>query len=290
MRRAFHVALIGLLLLVGSAMGATIPVPPLTARVTDQTGTLDAGQMQALEAKLAAFERSKGSQIAVLMMPTTGDETIEQYALRVVDAWKIGRKGVNDGLLLLVAKDDRKARIEVEYGLEGVIPDAIANRIIDEDLTPKFRTGDFAGGLNAAVDRMIGLVNGEPLPPPKPERSFEGKPRDGNAPFITALFVFFILRAVFGGVSAFLRGVVAGGAVGLVLFLFGAGLLFAIGASVLAFFFALPSGGGGRYSGGGGWGGFGGGGFGGGSSGGFGGGGFSGGGGMSGGGGASGGW
>ena len=280
--------LIGLLL-VSSVFAAQSPVPPLTARVTDQTGTLDAAQIQSLDATLAAFEKSKGSQIAVLIVPNTGDETIEQYSIRVVDAWKLGRKGVDDGALLLVVMDPHGARIEVGRGLEGVIPDAIANRIIDEELVPKFRAGDFAGGLQAGIARMIGLVNGEPLPPPKPQRSFDGPSRNGSAPFVPALFVFFIARALFGRLSAFLRGILTGGAVGALLFVFGAGLLFVAGAALLAFFFALPAGGGGRYAGGSGWGGFGGGGFGGGG-GGFGGGGFSGGGGSFSGGGASGSW
>ena len=273
------------LLLCGSVFAAQVAVPPLNSRVTDQTGTLDAAQIASLDATLAAFEKSKGSQIAVLIVTTTGDETIEQYSIRVVDVWKLGRKGVDDGVLLLVAKDDHKVRIEVGRGLEGVIPDAIANRIIDEDIVPKFRAGDFAGGLQAGIARMIGLVNGEPLPPPKPQREFDGQPH-GNAPFAVALFAFFILRALFHAMSGFVRGIAAGGAVGVVLLVFGAGLFFALGGAVLAFLFALPSGGGGRYAGGSGWGGF----SGGGSSGGFGGGGFSGGGGGFGGGGASGGW
>src|SRR5471030_3278309 len=143
MLRALAGFLAALMLCVGSVVATPLAVPALTARVTDQTGTLDAGQVQALESKLAAFETSKGSQIAVLIVPTTGDETIEQYSIRVTDQWKLGRKGVDDGVLLLVAKDDRKMRIEVGRGLEGVIPDAIANRIIDEDMSPKFHDGDF---------------------------------------------------------------------------------------------------------------------------------------------------
>jgi uncharacterized membrane protein YgcG len=164
--RRFAVALVGLLLCVGSAMAALVPVPPLAARVTDQTDTLSSEQTQALEAKLAAFEHSKGGQIAVLIVSTTGDETIEQYSIRVVDQWKLGRKGVDDGLLVLVAKDDRKVRIEVGRGFEGVIPDAIANRIIDGFIKSKFLAGDYAGGLNDGVDRIIGVVNGGTLPPP----------------------------------------------------------------------------------------------------------------------------
>ncbi|HTD29030.1 MAG TPA: YgcG family protein [Xanthomonadaceae bacterium] len=289
MRNTCVAALLGLLLCIGSAFAAIMPVPPLTARVTDQTGTLNAAQAQSLEAKLAALERNKGSQFAILIVPTTGDETIEQYSIRVTDAWKLGRKGVDDGALLLVVMNPHGVRIEVGKGLEGVIPDAIANRILDEDVKPKFHQGDFAGGLDAAIDRMIGLVNGEPLPPPKPEGSFGGSGAGGNALFVVAIFVFVILRGVMSGSSAILRGSVTGGSVGLVVLLFGAGFVFATIGAVFAFIFSLASGTGGRYSGGSGWGG---GGFGGGSSGGFGGGGggFSGGGGGFSGGGASGSW
>ncbi|HTA64975.1 MAG TPA: YgcG family protein [Xanthomonadaceae bacterium] len=285
MRRAVAVALIGLLLLVGSAFAAVVPVPPLTARVTDQTGTLDAAQSQSLEATLAAFEQSKGSQIAILIVPTTGDETIEQYSIRVTDQWKLGRKGIDDGALLLVAKDDHKVRIEVGRGLEGVIPDAIANRIIDEDVVPKFHDGDFAGGMKAGIDRMIGLVNGEPLPPPKPQRDFAGPKGNGGGLFV-AFFAFIVARGLFSGLSTLPRGALVGGVVGVVALIAGAGLVFALLFAFFAFVFGMASNAGGRYVGGGGFGGWGGG-----SSGGFGGGGgFSGGGGGFSGGGASGGW
>jgi len=289
MRRAFAAALIGLLLFVGSAFAAVIPVPPLTARVTDQTGTLDSAQAQALEAKLAAFEKSKGSQFAVLIVPTTGDETIEQFSIRVVDQWKLGRKGVDDGALLLVAKDDRKARIEVGRGLEGVIPDAIANRIIDEDLRPKFREGDFAGGLQGALDRMIGLVNGEPLPPPKPEGEYDSHKVDEHdllTPLIVAFVIANALRQLLAGVAPIGRASVIGVVVTIAICLVWSFGLLAIGLGVLGFLFGLIPSGGGRFASSGGSGGWGGG-WGGGSSGG---GGFSGGGGGFSGGGASGGW
>ncbi len=279
--------LIGLLLLVGSAFAAVIPVPPLTARVTDQTGTLDATQAQSLEAKLAAFEQSKGSQIAVLIVPTTGDETIEQYSIRVTDQWKLGRKDIDDGALLLVAKDDRKLRIEVGKGLEGVIPDAIANRVIDEDITPKFHDGDFAGGLQQGVDRMIGLVNGEPLPPPTSTPQRSGQNRGSHVGFAALFVAFWIARAVFGGLSTFVRGGLIGAIVGVVAVIAGATFGLALLFAFIAFVVGMLSGGGGRYAGGSGFGGWGGGSSGGG---GFGGGGFSGGGGGFSGGGASGGW
>jgi len=143
------------------------PVPPLSAHVIDQTGTLDAIQLKGLEDKLAAFEASKGSQIAFLMVATTQPEDIASYANRVGNEWKIGRKGVGDGLLLVVAKDDRKVRIEVAKTLEGAIPDLAAKHIIDEVITPNFRKGDFARGLHAAADRIIARVTGEALPEPE---------------------------------------------------------------------------------------------------------------------------
>ena len=285
MLRALAGFLAALLLCVGSVVATPLAVPALTARVTDQTGTLDAGQTQALEAKLAAFETSKGSQIAVLIVPTTGDETIEQYSIRVTDQWKLGRKGVDDGVLLLVAKDDRKMRIEVGRGLEGVIPDAIANRIIDEDITPKFHDGDFAGGLQAGVDRLIGLVNGEALPPPSPQRS-HGARRSGHVGFAFLFVAFMIAHTLFGGLSMFPRGGLTGAIVGVVAIVTGTTIGLAALFALIAFVLGLTGLGGGRSIGSGGFGGWGGGS----GGGGFGGGGFSGGGGGFSGGGASGGW
>ena len=297
MRNRFAAATLGLLLAFVSlvttldARAAIVPVPPLNARVIDQTSTLDATQKQAIESQLAALEQRKGSQLAVLIVPSTGDEAIEQYSLRVVEAWKLGRKGIDDGALLLVAKDDHHIRIEVGKGLEGPIPDAIANRVIDEYIVPKFRADDFAGGLQAGVDRMIKLIDGEPLPPPKPERSFEKTNKFNPAVLFVVFIVASVSRGLFGRVAPLGRASLTGAVVT------GAGLLLsslwplAIGLGVLGFFFGLLPSGGGRFAGGRGVGGWGGGGFGGGgSSGGFGGGGFSGGGGSFGGGGASGGW
>lgn len=144
-----------------------VPVPRLERRVTDLTGTLTDGERSALEQKLAAFERRKGSQIAVLIVPTTGPETIEQFGIRVAEAWRLGREGVDDGVLFLVAKEDRVLRLEVGYGLEGALPDATANRIVEDIVVPLFRVGDFDGGVNAGVDAMIGVIDGEPLPEPE---------------------------------------------------------------------------------------------------------------------------
>jgi uncharacterized protein len=142
---------------------ADVEVPALKYRVTDLTGTLNPDQFAALEAKLSAFEKQKGSQVAVLIVPTTQPESIEEYSIRVVEKWKLGRKRVDDGVLLLVAKDDKKLRIEVGYGLEGAIPDAIARRIIAEDIAPRFKQGDFYGGIVLGVDRILRTIEGEPI-------------------------------------------------------------------------------------------------------------------------------
>lgn len=182
-----------LLPLCANAWGAgsgLVAVPALQARVTDLTQTLSTAQRSALEQKLAAFEAQKGSQIAVLIVPTTQPEEIEQYSIRVVDAWKLGRAKVDDGALLIVAKNDHRLRIEVGRGLEGAMPDAIAKRIIAETITPYFRQGDFAGGINAGVDQMISVVNGEALPAP----AHRGQSRGGGDSRLGALLVpFFIL-------------------------------------------------------------------------------------------------
>ena len=285
------------LLLFGSGVLADVAVPPLRAPVTDLTGTLTSQQAATLEQQLRAFEAKKGSQIAVLLVPTTQPETIEQYGIRVAEAWKLGRRGVNDGALLLVAKDDRAVRIEVGYGLEGPLPDVLANRIVDQVIVPRFRSGDYFGGLTEGVTRMIALVEGEPLPEPaQAQRGVRGGDSLGTALPLLLLVVFvggsFLRRMLgsFGGASA-----TAGIAAAIVWFLTGT-LVIAIGAAVIAFVIALFGGGGGGGwtnprrrgwggLGGGGWsGGFGGGGWGGG------GGGWSGGGGGFGGGGASGRW
>jgi len=146
---------------------ADVAVPSLTARVTDLTGTLTSAQQAALEEKLQAFEVEKGSQVAVLMVPTTEPEDIEQYSIRVAEKWKLGRKGADDGALLIIAKDDRRVRIEVGYGLEGVLTDAMGKRIISDDIVPRFKQGDFYGGVTAGVERILSVISGESLPPPK---------------------------------------------------------------------------------------------------------------------------
>ena len=268
-----------------AAQAADVAVPALTQRVTDLTGTLSTVQQASLEAKLAGFEQQKGSQIAVLMLPTTQPEDIAQYSIRVVEAWKLGRKGVDDGVLILVAKDDRKMRIEVCYGLEGAIPDAYAKRIIAESMTPSFKQGDFFGGLNTAVDQLIGLVNGEALPAPT-QQTMSFSQWENMLPLLLfgGLIVGAILRGIFGN---FLGGALNGGLIGAAVWILGGGLIIALVLAFIAFIVTLS---GGRGSGGlGGLHGYSGGG---GGSGGFsgGGGGFSGGGGGFGGGGASGSW
>ncbi|MGH8509050.1 MAG: TPM domain-containing protein, partial [Gammaproteobacteria bacterium] len=169
------------------------PVPPLTARIIDQTGMLSAGQRLDLENKLQVFENAKGSQIAVLIVPTTQPEAIEQYSMRVVEQWRLGRKGIDDGALLLVAKGDRKLRIEVGYGLEGVLTDATSKRIISEVITPLFKRGDFHAGIAAGVDRMIRVIEGEPLPPPEPAGSLPDDPIGGA---VFALLMAFAIASV----------------------------------------------------------------------------------------------
>lgn len=266
------------------------PVPPLAARVTDLTGTLTAGQQAELEQKLAAFEQRKGAQLAVLLVDTTEPESIEAYAIRVAEAWKLGREGVDDGALLLVALQDRTLRIEVGYGLEGVLPDAIARRIIDETIKPLFRQRDIHGGINAGVDRMIQVVDGEPLPPP--DRQWK-RPADRITGLLPLLFFGVMaggamLRAMLGRpLGSIATGAAAGGVVWLVSKILAAALGVGVVAFLLSLFMGL--GGSGLRGGRGGWGGFPGN-FGGLGGGGLGGGGFRGGGGGFGGGGASGRW
>lgn len=275
-------ALLALALLLPAAR-AEVPVPPLQARVTDLTNTLPAAERQALEQQLAAFEQRKGVQIAVLLVPTTAPETIEQYSIRVVDAWQLGRRGVDDGILLLIATNDRALRIEVGYGLEGVVPDAIAKRIVDDVIVPYFRAGDFVGGIRAGVDRLMRVIEGEPLPAPAGKAD---QPSESPLPYL--LFAFFVISGLLGRLLGRLVGAaVTGGVIGLLFWLMAGSLAAAVAVAALAFVAALFTGGGigpGGYYGGGVYGRRGG------LGGGFGGGGFRGGGGGFGGGGASGRW
>ncbi|HEY6824462.1 MAG TPA: YgcG family protein [Steroidobacteraceae bacterium] len=305
---AAHCARLAALLLVSLGIDAHAqgpvsglqPVPPLTARVTDLTGTLTAEQQTALEQKLAAFEARKGSQLAVLIVPTTHPEEIEQYSIRVVDKWKLGRgtvggKKVDDGALLLIARDDHRIRIEVGYGLEGVLTDAMSNRIISETIAPAFREGNFYEGVDAGVGQMMKLIEGEPLPPP--EHAWQSRRHTSGGNILPELLFAVlvgsvVLRGIFGRT---LGSVFTGLGAGALVWIAGHALILAVAAAIggflLTLLMGLPRGSGWssypRSGGfGGGWGGFGGGM----GGGGFGGGGFSGGGGGFGGGGSSGSW
>lgn len=274
---------LGLVLICGVVWAADdrVPVPALQAQVTDLTGTLSPPQQSQLEQTLSAFEKRKGSQIAVLIVPTTQPETIEQYAIRVATAWKLGRKDIDDGALLLIAKEDRTLRIEVGYGLEGAIPDAVANRIIDEIITPYFKQGDFYGGIQAGIDRLARVVEGEPLPAPVsgPVSGKRSSAPDNLGQLIPLIFFAVLLgggllRAMLG---RFPGALAVGGITALVLWFLLSSLLMAIIVGIIAAVITLGGGmgRGGSWRSGGSGGGFGGGGFGGGG-GGFGGGGASG--------------
>jgi uncharacterized protein len=234
-----------ILFLVAVAAWAQVAVPPYSAPVVDLTRTLTREQQAALSRMLQDFEARKGSQIAVLLVPTTRPEEIEQYSIRVAEQWKAGRKNVDDGAIVVVAKDDRAVRIEVGYGLEGALPDAIANRIIREAILPRFREGDFYGGITAGVDRMIRVIDGEPLPAPEAPRPQVGGGIGQSLPIllVAALFVGGLLRAMLGRVFG---SMTAGGVVGVLAWLLVGALGIAIVAGLLAFFFTLVGGGGRR--------------------------------------------
>jgi uncharacterized protein len=218
---------------------ADVAVPPLTGRVVDQTATLSGSDIAALTQSLQSLEARKGSQVAVLIVPTTAPETIEQYSIRVAEAWKIGRKKIDDGTLLVVAKDDRKLRIEVGYGLEGALNDATAKRIIDEVITPRFRSGDFSGGISAGVERIIGVIDGEKLPAPQQRRD-SGLLSDIDPfnPFV--LVAVFVLGAILRTTLGRLIGSAAtGGLVGVLAWLFFGSLVVSIIAAAIAFLFTM---------------------------------------------------
>ena len=214
------------------------PVPELRARVMDQTGTLDAAALAAIEAKLAAFEQSRGSQVVVLMVATTAPEDIADYTQRLGDAWKIGRKEVGDGVLFVIAKDDRRMRIATAKTLEGAIPDLMARRILDQAVTPAFRSGDYAGGIQAGVDQILARISGEDLPLPEASTA-----KDGFEPMDLLVFIVFavpiiasVLRGIFGNrFGSLLTGLGVGG----MAWLFTAVLWIAIGAGLLGMLAAL---------------------------------------------------
>jgi uncharacterized protein len=245
----------GLVLLLFFTMAlAQAPVPVLSHRVTDLTATLSSEQANSLENKLAAFEAEQGSQIAVLIVPSTQPEDIAQFGIRVADAWKIGRKNIDDGVILIIAKDDRKLRLEVGYGLEGAIPDAIAKRVIAETITPYFKTGDYAGGIDAGVTQLMRLIKGESLPAPAQEPSIQSDDNAYMFILVGGLMVGFVLSAMLGRVLGGMLAGLGSGVLGALLF----GFSFAVIIIGLMVFFIVGvrhSGGSSWSSGGGGFGG-----------------------------------
>ena len=225
-----------------SAEGDLQPIPALTSRVTDLTGTLDAQQKQTLESELAALEQRKGAQIAVLIVPTTEPEDIAAYALRVFDQWKLGRKGIDDGILLLIAKNDKKLRLQVGKGFEGTLTDVTSKRIIDEVIVPAFRKNDFAGGIDAGVDKAIGVVAGEKLPAPSRSTSSSHDWIGDWLGFLifAGLGLFWVvastLNRLFGRVGG---SIVGGAAAGLLGWFLTSLVIVGVGAGIVVFLFLL---------------------------------------------------
>jgi len=262
-----------------AAAQSVLPVPPLTGRVVDQTGTLTPPQAQALSNKLAAIETANGAQVVILIVPTTAPEDVASFAQRVGEQWKVGRKEVGDGLILVVAKNDRAVQIQVAKSLQGAVPDIAAGRIIQQQIVPAFRAGDYAGGLNTAVDRLGERIASEGLPTPEPRQG--GARRDsrvGGFDFQSIAIFLFIFVPIVGGILSRMMGrklgaLATGAAVGGLGWLMTASLLVGLGAAVVALVMVGITGGGGARRGGGpiiwggGGGGFGGGGFGGGGGG-----------------------
>ncbi|EPG68260.1 TPM domain-containing protein [Leptospira wolffii] len=188
-------------LIAGPVFSQSIPVPDIEGRVTDQTGTLSSSEISDLEIKLGKFEKRKGAQIVVLIVPTTAEETIEEYSIRVADAWKIGRKDIDDGVIFLIAKDDRKFRFEVGRGLEAAVSDAKAKQIQTEYVVPKFKKGKFYEGVDAGIDELIRRINREPLPPPNPEEfsTFEKKeaPKQEEEYSIFPFLLLYVINPIF---------------------------------------------------------------------------------------------
>lgn len=246
---AVRILLVAALSFLSAFASADVAIPLLSSQITDATDTLTSEQRSALEQTLQAFEAKKGSQIAVLIVPTTQPESIEQYSLRVVEQWKLGRKRVDDGVLLIVAKNDRTVRIEVGYGLEGSLNDVTSNRIINETIVPRFRQGDFYGGVTAGVDRIIRVIEGEPLPPASTRATTSP---DGPGKYLPILLM---LTLVAGGILRTVLGrlpgsIVTGGAVAVVAWLLSGAIFIAIIAGAIALVFTLLGSGLGAYVGG----------------------------------------
>jgi uncharacterized protein len=223
---AVKAALLSLALLLGCVVipeaRAQVALPPYETRVTDLTGALTAAQQAAIEEKLAAFERRKGAQIAVLIVPTTGREDIAQFGIRLAEAWKLGRARPDDGAIFIIARDDRTMRVEVGRGLEGALSDIVVSRILNDTVVPLFRAGDFHGGVNAGVDQILRVVDGETLP--ATDQSWR-KGRETGVPWVALLF---------GGVilANFLRPLIGRGPGAGVAGLGGGGIIYWLTASV----------------------------------------------------------
>ncbi|MBX2992220.1 MAG: TPM domain-containing protein [Bacteroidetes bacterium] len=172
-----------------------VPVPKLTRRVTDFTNTLSTAQVNALEADVARFEDSTSTQLVIVILPTIGGASIEEFALRIAEANLIGQKGTDNGILLLIAKDDRKLRIEVGYGLEGVLPDGLAGTIIRREITPHFRDGDYYAGIKAGAEAIILATRNEHK---------ADKRKDDNEDTVGAIIIFLLLAFII--LSALARG------------------------------------------------------------------------------------
>jgi uncharacterized protein len=247
---AARASILALLLCWACSALALVAVPPLSGQVVDQTGTLAANDVASLTGTLKDLETRKGSQIAVLIVPTTDGEAIEQFSLRAAEAWKIGRKKIDDGALLVIAKNDRRLRIEVGYGLEGALTDVTTKRIIDEDITPKFKAGDFAGGVSAGINRIIRVVDGEKLPEPEPPHwQSPGlfNTIDPFNPFVLA-FVFVVGGALRASLGRLVGSAATGGFVGVLAWLLVGSLGAAAAIGVLVFLISafvdlIPSGG-----------------------------------------------
>jgi uncharacterized protein len=241
MMQAVKAPLFALALCFTFGAAAEVAVPPLSGRVVDQTATLGSDEIASLDRTLKDFGARKGSQIAVLIVPSTEGEPIEQYSIRVAEAWKIGRKKIDDGAILVVAKNDRRLRIEVGYGLEGALNDVTAKRIIDEIITPKFRSGDFSGGISAGVDRIIRVVDGDKLPAPAPaqqrQTGSDFYPEPFNIwQFIALIFGGTLLRAVFGRLTGSILTAVL---VGSLSWYFAGSLILAAIVGIIAFFLTM---------------------------------------------------
>ncbi len=244
MRSWLRLAAAGAIACAAAIAAADVAVPAFTARVTDLTGTLSAAQLQTLESRLAGFERGKGSQVAVLMLPTTEPETIEQYSIRVAEAWKVGRAKIADGVILVVAKDDHRLRVEVGRGLEGAIPDAIAKRVVSDVIAPQFKAGNFYGGISAGTDALMKVIEGEALPAPQSGVTINGvhRPIDFQVLFVLFVVLVFadaVIKRLFGRV---LGAGVSGAIVAAIVWFVAGAIVFAVLGGLVGFLIALASG------------------------------------------------